>query len=445
MGWQPNCFPSHIRNRMPRRARRKAAAPPTVLMLLTNAYDPDPRVRQEALGLIRMGCRVRLLAWDRDLKAKPRECQEGVEIERVFLSSAHGRGTTQLLFYALLYLKMLWRGLWISFDILHCHDFDTLPLGFILGKLKRKPIAYDAHESFVDMLQGNVHPRVCRVLMAFENFLIRRIDLLITVGEKLRQSFADRGAQRSVVVGNWKDLTEYERTDEQKQTIRRNLGIPSDAVVVCCITQLLKNRMIEELIEAVQPYADVYVMIAGKGALEPLVRQRAAENPRVIYLGFIHASQVPAYTCASDVIYCGFDPAMPNFRFAAPNKLFEGLAAGKPLIAPDLGEIGDVIRRGECGIVLPDCSVTAIRQAIDSMRNPALRRMWTRNSQQLGRTEMNWNKGQQVLFEEYSRFWPELKRSNGQSQESSAIEAGKFPSSNELSPATALAAGRKDH
>ena len=41
----------------------------TVLMLLTNAYDPDPRVRQEALALIGMGCRVRLLAWDRDLKA----------------------------------------------------------------------------------------------------------------------------------------------------------------------------------------------------------------------------------------------------------------------------------------------------------------------------------------------------------------------------------------
>ena len=52
----------------------------------------------------------------------------------------------------------------------------------------------------------------------------------------------------------------------------------------------------------------------------------------------------PHYTCASDVIYCGFDPAMPNFRFAAPNKLFEALAAGKPLITPDIGEIGDLVR-----------------------------------------------------------------------------------------------------
>src|ERR1700729_1228732 len=131
--------------------------PKTVLMLLTNAYDPDPRVRQEALSLIGMGCRVQLLAWDRDRKAPASESMEGVEVRRVFLASAHGRGNTQIFFYAWLYLKMLWLGWRTSFDAVHCHDLDTLPLGFLLGKSKGKPIVYDAHESFADMLEGNVH------------------------------------------------------------------------------------------------------------------------------------------------------------------------------------------------------------------------------------------------------------------------------------------------
>ena len=57
----------------------------------------------------------------------------------------------------------------------------------------------------------------CRsALMPLENFLIRRIDLLITVGEKLRQHFAERGARRSVVVGNWKRLEEFSRTEAAK-------------------------------------------------------------------------------------------------------------------------------------------------------------------------------------------------------------------------------------
>src|ERR1035437_8867236 len=120
--WKSNCNRvRHISESMNSQGKMRSKA---VLMLLTNAYDPDPRVRQEALALIGMGCRVRLLAWDRDLKAPATALMEGVEVERVYLSSAHGRGTTQIFFYACLYLKMLWRGLRTPFDVVHCHDLD---------------------------------------------------------------------------------------------------------------------------------------------------------------------------------------------------------------------------------------------------------------------------------------------------------------------------------
>src|SRR5581483_8056902 len=128
-----------------------------------------------ALALLGMGCQVKLLAWDRDLKSPAYQNMEGVQIERVFLPSRHGRGSTQIFFYAWLYLKMLWRGMRTSFDAVHCHDLDTLPLGFLLGKLKRKAIVYDAHESFPDMLEGSVSRMVQSGLTRLENCLIRRI------------------------------------------------------------------------------------------------------------------------------------------------------------------------------------------------------------------------------------------------------------------------------
>ena len=201
---------------------------------------------------------------------------EGVEVERVFLRSAHGRGATQTFFYAWLYVKMLWRGMRTSFDVVHCHDLDTLPLGFLLGKLKRKPIIYDAHESFPDMLAGSVPRGIQRGLVRLENFFIRRIDLLITVGEKLRRHFAERGARHSVVVGNWKRLGDFSRTEQQNQEVRRRLGIPDGAMAVVCITQLLRDRKIEELLAAVEQRPDVYVILGGKGVLEDLVVQEAA-------------------------------------------------------------------------------------------------------------------------------------------------------------------------
>ena len=380
--------------------------PKVVLMLLTNAYDPDPRVRQEALALIGMGCRVRLLAWDRDLKAPATALMEGMEVERVYLSSAHGRGTTQIFFYAWLYLKMLWRGLRTQFDVVHCHDLDTLPLGFILGKLKRKPIVYDAHESFPDMLEGNVHRAVQSGLFLLENFFIRRIDLLITVGEKLRRHFAERGARYSVVVGNWKRLGDFSRTDQQNLETRRGLGIPDGATVVVCITQLLKDRKIEELLRAADECPDVYVILGGKGILQGRIVEAAAANPRILFVGFVSGRQIADYTCAADVVYYGFDPQNPNARFSAPNKLYEALAAGRPLLTGDFGEIADVVRQADCGIVLPKYSAEEIQKALALLNNREIRNSMAHRAGECGRATMNWGKGEEVLYREYSNLLP---------------------------------------
>ena len=389
----------------------KADRPPqkavkTVLMLLTNAYDPDPRVRQEALALIAMGVRVKLLAWDRDLRAPAIECMDGVEIERVFLSSSHGRGTTQLFVYGWLYLKMLWRGWRTSFDVIHCHDLDTLPIGFVLGKLKCRPIVYDAHESFPDMIEGSVHPAVQRGLVYLENVLIRRIDLLITVGEKLRQHFEKRGARHSVVVGNWKRLRDFSRSEQQNLDVRSRLGIPEGALVVVCITQLLKDRKIEELLQAASECSNIYVILGGKGSLQAMVEHWAAANPRILFVGYVSGNQIADYTCAGDLVYYGFDPDNPNARFSAPNKLYEALAAGRPLLTGDFGEIADVVREAECGIVLPQYSAEELRKGFAKLKDPSVRRSMASNAQRFGQAVMNWERGEEVLYREYAAFLP---------------------------------------
>ena len=294
----------------------------------------------------------------------------------------------------------------MAFDVVHCHDLDTLPLGFLLGKLKRKPVVYDAHESFPDMLEGNIHPMLQRSLFNLENILIRRIDLLITVGEKLRRHFEERGAPHSVVVGNWKRLGDFSRSEEQNQGTRRRLVIAENALVVVCITQLLKDRKIEELLDAVDEYPGVWLIIGGRGVLEDLIRQRAARNPRIVYTGFASGRQIADYTCAGDVVYYGFDPQNPNARYSAPNKLFEALAAGKPLITGDFGEIADVVRDASCGVVLADYSAEKIRRAFKSLGEPELRHTMADNARRWGRTVMNWEKGEEILHREYSVLLP---------------------------------------
>jgi glycosyltransferase involved in cell wall biosynthesis len=295
---------------------------------------------------------------------------------------------------------MFWRGMRTSFDVVHCHDLDTLPLGFMLGKLKGKPIVYDAHESFTDMLEGSVHPVVQSGLVCLENLLMRRIDLLITVGEKLRRHFEERGARRSVVVGNWKRLGDFLRTEQQNREVRQRLGIPDGAILVVCITQLLTDRKIEELLATAEERVNVYVIIGGKGVLEDLVVHAAATNPRIRFVGFVSGKQIADYTCAADVVYYGFDPQNPNARFSAPNKLYEALAAGRPLITGDFGEIADVVRESECGIVMSEYSTEEIGRAIEALEDIGVRRSMSANAKHTG-TAKNWEKGEEILTQEY--------------------------------------------
>jgi glycosyltransferase involved in cell wall biosynthesis len=259
------------------------------------------------------------------------------------------------------------------------------------------------------MLEGNVNPNVRRALTWLENFLIRRSDLLITVGEKLRRHFEERGARRSVVVGNWKKLEEFARSEEQNLQIRRRLGIPAEAMTVVCISQLFVDRQIPELLDALEACPGVWAIIGGKGALEEMVRERAALNPRIRFVGFVRGPEIPLYTCASDVVYYGFDPANPNARFSAPNKLFEALAAGRPLITGDFGEIGEVVREASCGIVLSSYSSQNVRQALLHMREPAVREPMAKNARHVGRTSMNWQTGEEVLRREYAALLPSAR------------------------------------
>ena len=81
-----------------------------VLMLLTNAFEPDPRVHQEAISLVENGYDVTILCWDRDRKFPPEEVIDGIKIERIYVRSTHGRGSTQVPFLLFFWLKSLWEG-----------------------------------------------------------------------------------------------------------------------------------------------------------------------------------------------------------------------------------------------------------------------------------------------------------------------------------------------
>lgn len=338
-------------------------------MLLGNAFAPDPRVHNEARGLVEGGYDVHILGWDRDGIHPLQETRDGIRVERIPVLSTHGRGATQVVFMLLFWIEAFRRVLRTRPLALHCHDFDTLPVGWLAGLLMGVPVVYDAHESYADLMRRSLPAAMIRLIERWERWHLRRVALAITVGDKLAARLREDGAARTEVVGNWKDPGRFEFSADARAQSRRELEIPEESLVICFVANLDTDRKVEELMEAAADLAGVAVIVGGDGPAGDLVRSFAGRCSNIRYLGYVKPARIPLLTATADVVYYGFDEANGNARYSAPNKLFEALAAGKALITGTFGEIGAMTEEHRLGFALAEFSAGSVRDAICSLRD----------------------------------------------------------------------------
>jgi glycosyltransferase involved in cell wall biosynthesis len=337
---------------------------------VTNPAVDDPRVCMEAEALADAGYCVSVVGWDRDADRDSEDQRNGVNYVRLKLHSTHGRGVVQSI-----YLGLLWYRMWpvvkrLRPDTIHCHDLDTLPVGWRAARALKARLVFDAHENFPDMMVGHLPSAAVAAVRWLERRLVPKCDLLITVGNRLAEHYRGLGARQVVVVGNWKDPADYQFSPEQIRRTRQKLGLNNGTIAVCFIANLGRERRLEPLMAAIASDKRFACVIGGSGVQADLARHYAAENKNIIYLGRVSPDHVPQITAACDVVYYGFDETNPNARWSAPNKLYEAIAAGKPIVAGDFGEIGDTVRSTGCGIVLEAQTRDCIAAALQRLTSP---------------------------------------------------------------------------
>jgi glycosyltransferase involved in cell wall biosynthesis len=278
-----------------------------------------------------------------------------------------------------------------------------LPLGYLLAKQKKAKLIYDAHESYVDML-GNLPGWFKIAIYKVEDFLLKRADLLITVGDILRGEFIRRGARQTCVVGNWKDPSQFQFPPEALKEEKKRLNIFNGQLVISFIANLGIERQLQPLIAAVKESREIFLIIGGDGPCSEIVKEASQRYANIAYLGYVNPSKVPFYTALSDIIFYGFDPVNPNSKFSAPNKLFEALAAGKAVLTGDFGEVGRIVKDTECGLITKKFTEEEIRKNLSSLRPEILSR-FKENSKKNGLEIYNWQNACVTLLEQYSRLW----------------------------------------
>jgi glycosyltransferase involved in cell wall biosynthesis len=325
-----------------------------IVMLLTNAFKPDYRVAKEAQTLTALGHSITILAWDRSGKLPEIETKEGIEIRRCQVRSSFGGGLRQFGKFLLFYFWVFSYLLTHRFDAIHCHDLDTLPIGFLAGRLKFKDVVYDSHEPFYTMSGRQSSGRVAALTASVESHLAKRASSVIATNPWHLHKFHDLGIERVVEVANYPPCDLFSSLTPKAET---------DTIVFGTVAGIRPRIGLELMIDGfrlLRPDLDnVKLVIAGhceqQDYLSYLMNQaRGIDDVHFDVRNDI--SKVQERYEKLDVVLLLYSPSNRNYQSNTSTRLYESMAAKKPVITSDVGFTAEIVRLEKCGLILNDYS-----------------------------------------------------------------------------------------
>jgi glycosyltransferase involved in cell wall biosynthesis len=373
--------------------------PIKIAMLVTNPYRPDPRVQKEAQSLSQAGYDVTIICWDRANEFPEKEIIQGIKLQRIKITSQYHAGNRQLYYLPRFWFAAIQLLGNLKPDIIHCHDLDTTFVGAFFAYWHKIPWIFDAHECYPEQISSQVNRLIYYFLKWFERFMAKKSDHVITVGNSLANHFRSFGCNVTVV-GNYPKLEAI--ISVEKEISREKLGIPDNTIVVSYIGGFTQARVILPLIYTTDMDEKLTILLAGDGIQRAKIEEEIKSRERIIYLGWIKQEQVPAYTALSDIIYYGINKTDGNSQFSAPNTLFNSMAAGKPILTTDVGEIAAIIKSENCGVVIPDAIPEHMLCGINQLKDPSVRLNLGNNGKKAAFEKYNWENAQKGLIQVYS-------------------------------------------
>lgn len=256
-------------------------------------------------------------------------------------------------------------------DRFHAHDLPAMPAAIAACDRLGGLVVYDSHEVFTESGRNAHLPTAVRLEMRRrERQLAARASALVTVNDALAEVLGRAlNPSRIVVVRNCPPR--FDPPVPPDRRFHAALGLPPSARVVLYHGGLVPERGIEQLLAAVPALPpDTVVVLLGYGPLRDELRQQAlAAGPagRVHVLDAVPPDALLGWVAAADVVVAAIQPTTLNHRLSTPNKLFEALAAGVPVVASDFPAMRAIVLDdpdGPLGAVCDPTDPAAIAAAV---------------------------------------------------------------------------------
>lgn len=295
---------------------------------------------------------------------------------------------------------VLRKALEVDADVYHLHDPELMQIALKLKKRKKK-VVFDAHEDLPRQLLSKpylskpVARIVSWVMKHYEHYVCKRIDAVVTATSVIAQKFL-QFQPRTVVVNNY-PMTDELFVDDSSAQERSNS--------ICYVGGVSLIRGITEMVAALDLLDEEVVLeIAGDFSEQP-TRDRVVALPgfrRVRELGFLSREEVRSLFSRSRAGIVTFLP-VPNHVDAQPNKMFEYMSAGLPVIASDFPLWREIIEGNNCGICVQVDDPKSIAHAIEQLTDqPEWAAKLGANGRKAVVEKYNWGREEKVLLNLYN-------------------------------------------
>jgi glycosyltransferase involved in cell wall biosynthesis len=324
-----------------------------VIISVTSDLCTDQRVQKVSLSLYEAGYDVLLVG--RKLK-ESRSFDSAYPFKRFQLIFEKG-----FLFYAEFSIRLFFFLLFKRVDIVLSNDTDTLMPNFLIAKIRRKKLVFDAHELFSEMPEVTNRKIVKAIWISIENIIFPHLKNCYTVCQSIADYYNKRYGINMQVIHNF-SYTEREKPIPKLDFEGKKIILYQGAVNV--------GRGIEWVIDAMPFIQNAVLVIIGKGDIYSQLKLKVRAmnlNNKVIFVGKVNPTELPAYTCSASIGLCLLEHNGLSYYFSLPNRIFDFMAAGVPVLATDFPEIANVVKTHRTGKVISHYEPAYLAETIQNM------------------------------------------------------------------------------
>lgn len=365
------------------------------VLSVTNDLYTDPRVDKVARFLTRKGFDVTLIG--RCYGDSPSLEKRPYKTKRLRLLFRRG-----WVFYAEYNLRLFLHLLFRKCDLLIANDLDTLLPNFLVSKIRKKGLVYDSHEYFCGELSVVSKPISLKVWSSIERFCFPKLKTVITVSQSIVDQYEKEYGIRPFLVRNIPPEKSFSVT-----ATRQSIGMPADKKVLLLQgSGINEGRGGEEIVQSMQYLPGFHLFVVGQGTVVPTLERMTQElhlQDRITFVPRQTPEKLFNYTSLSDIGMAMDTDLSANLRFSLPNKIFEFIKAGTPMLVSNLVERARIVQQYQVGAVVPSVTPEAIAEAVKKISNPETLEKCRENCKKAAK-ELTWENEEKVLEVVYAPF-----------------------------------------